>query len=249
MAGSTTTRQAVIVAAGFGSRLQALRPGGHLIKPLEPVGGVPILRRVIATTMAAGIEEVILVTGHMAVELEAAVASWGVGGKVRFVRNDRYDLGNGISLLCGARACAGDFVLLMSDHLFEAENLTGLLAAGRGGDGAVLAIDRKIESCFDLADATKVVVEGERILEIDKDLGHFNAIDTGMFLISGEVVQLLSAVVKRHGDASISEAMKEFIGEGRMGAYDVGSGRWHDVDTPEMFEEAERLIAAGIFSG
>jgi 1L-myo-inositol 1-phosphate cytidylyltransferase len=247
--GSVATNQAVIVAAGFGSRLQALRPGGQLIKPLEPVGGVPILRRVMETALARGIEEIVLVTGHMAEELEAAVATWNLGGKIRFVRNERYDLGNGISLLCGARACEGDFVLLMSDHLFDGDNLAGLLAAGRGDNGASLAIDRNVEGCFDLEDATKVLLDGDRILEIDKQLARYNAIDTGMFLISGEVVQLLDAVVARHGDASISDAMKQFIALGRMGAYDVGAGRWHDVDTPEMFLEAQRLVGEGFFAG
>lgn len=243
------TRQAVIVAAGFGSRLQALRPGGQLIKPLEPVGGRAILRRVIDTALGTGLEDVVLVTGHMAEELEAVVDSWGLGGCVRYVRNDRYDLGNGVSLLCGARACVGDFVLLMSDHLFEPGNLNGLLAAGRGSNGAVLAIDRKVSSCFDLDDATKVVADGDRILEIGKQLGEYNAIDTGMFLISEEVVQLLDEVMASRGDASISDAMTQFIGQGRMGAYDVGAGLWHDVDTPEMLAEAERLCAAGIFAG
>lgn len=249
MVASIATRQAVVVAAGFGSRLQALRPGGQLIKPLEPVGGVPILRRVIETTLAVGISEVVLVTGHMAEDLEAAVGSWALGDSVRFVRNDRYDLGNGVSLLCGARECRGDFVLLMSDHLFQPRNLSGLLAAGRRDNGAVLAIDRKIASCFDLDDATKVVADGERILEIGKQLSSYNAIDTGMFLISAEVVPLLDEVMERCGDASISDAMTQFIGQGRMGGYDVGDGRWHDVDTPEMYREAERLVAAGHFSG
>jgi 1L-myo-inositol 1-phosphate cytidylyltransferase len=247
--GTVATNQAVIVAAGFGSRLQALRPGGQLIKPLEPVGGVPILRRVMETSLATGIEEVVLVTGHMAAELEAAVATWELGGKILFVRNDRYDLGNGISLLCGARACEGDFVLLMSDHLFEGDNLAGLLRTGRGANGATLAVDRKIDGCFDLDDATKVFLDGPRILEIDKQLKRYNAIDTGMFLISSEVVQLLEEVVALRGDASISDAMKQFIAQGRMGAFDVGDGRWHDVDTPEMFLEAERLVAAGFFAG
>jgi 1L-myo-inositol 1-phosphate cytidylyltransferase len=247
MTGKTRIRQAVIVAAGFGSRLQAMRPGGELIKPLEPVGGVPILRRVLSTAFACGIEEVILVTGFMAEALEAAVSAWELAGPVRFVRNERYDLSNGISLLCGARECEGDFVLLMSDHLFDGENLRGLLAAGIGDDGAVLAIDRKVDECFDLDDATKVVTEGDRIVSIGKQLEEYNAIDTGMFLISSRVVELLAGAVAERGDASISDAMTRFIREGKMGGWDIGSGLWQDVDTPEMLSEAERLVAEGRF--
>ncbi len=248
MTQSIATQQAVIVAAGFGSRLQAMRPGGQLIKPLEPVGGIPILHRVMTTALVCGIEEIVLVTGHMAETLEGAVASWDLGSKVRFVRNDLFHLANGVSLLSGARECPGDFVLLMSDHLFDSENLRGLLAAGRGTNGAVLAIDRKVEACFDLDDATKVVTQGGQIMAIGKELAKYDAIDTGMFLIGSEVVPLLDAEMTHRGDASISDAMTRFIAQGRMGGFDVGEGLWQDVDTPEMLLEAERLVAAGKFS-
>jgi len=240
-------KEGVIVAAGLGSRLQPLRPGGELIKPLEPVGGIPILRRVLEAGFAAGLEDLVLVTGHMGDELQAAVSAWPLAGRVRFVFNARFRLANGVSLYEGARRCAGDFALLMSDHLFQLSNLEGLLDEGLDGRGAVLAVDRKLDRIFDMADATKVVVEGSRIVEIGKELVSYNAVDTGMFLISREIVDLLGRFIDSRGDASISQGMARFIAAGRMGAFDVGDGMWQDVDTPEMLTHAERLVTEGVF--
>ncbi len=240
-------RQAVVVAAGFGSRLQAMRPGGSLIKPLEPVGGRPILMRVLDGAFAAGIEEAVIVVGHMADVVESTVRKWPVAGPVRFVFNPRYELSNGVSLYHGARECSGDFVLLMSDHLFEGRTLKRLTARGLAGDMAVLAVDHKIADVFDLDDATKVVAEGDRVAQIGKDLSTYNCIDTGMFLLSSQVTPRLEALIQAEGDASISRVMKQLIAERRMGAFDIGDGFWQDVDTPEMLHEAESAIADGRF--
>lgn len=242
-------RQAVIVAAGFGSRLQAMRPGGSLIKPLEPVGGRPILMRVLDCAFSAGIEEAVIVVGHMADVVESTVRKWPVAGAVRFVLNPRYELSNGVSLYHGARECSGHFVLLMSDHLFQAETLASMTRRGLAGDLAVLAVDSKIDQVFDLDDATKVVAEGDRIVQIGKNLASYNCVDTGMFLLSGDVTPRLEALIRDEGDASISRAMKQFIAERRMGAFDIGDGFWQDVDTLEMLREAERALAEGKFSG
>lgn len=243
----TRIREAVVVAAGVGSRMQGLRPGGELVKSLEPVGGRPILRWVLELAVDAGIEEVVLVVGFMAEKLVHEVSRWPVGKRVRFAHNPRYMLSNGVSLWVGARECRGDFALLMSDHLFQEKNLVGLLDRGLKGMGAVLAVDRKIGSIFDLEDATRVEVDGDRVVAIGKGLAKFNAIDTGMFLVSGESERELAAMIEQTGDATITGLMQRYIEEGRMGAYDVGAGIWQDVDTPEMLAEAERLVALGVF--
>jgi choline kinase len=237
------------VAAGFGSRLQPLRPGGELIKPLEPVGGTPLLKRVIATALRCGLSRVVVVVGHLAETVVRVVESWGFSDRVAFVHNPRYELSNGVSLLCGARACAGDFVLLMSDHLFQAGSLSGILARGLAGDRAVLAVDRKIAQVFDLDDATKVQTEGDRIVGLGKALTRYDAVDTGLFLVSRLVAEDLSRLVEATGDASISGAMARAIAARSMGAFDIGEGLWQDVDTPEMLLNAERLVRQGIFGG
>ena len=57
---------ALIVAAGFGSRLRAVSPS----KPLTPVNGVPLIERVIRAAKDGGATAFTIVTGHEAALVE-----------------------------------------------------------------------------------------------------------------------------------------------------------------------------------
>ena len=58
---------ALIIAAGFGSRLASLSPS----KPLTPIAGVPLIDLGVRQAAAAGVARVVVVTGYEAERLEA----------------------------------------------------------------------------------------------------------------------------------------------------------------------------------
>jgi molybdenum cofactor cytidylyltransferase len=66
---SRTTVGAVLLAAGAGSRL------GGRPKALLELGGVPLVMRQLVALSGAGVDEVVLVLGHHADAIEAAVAA------------------------------------------------------------------------------------------------------------------------------------------------------------------------------
>jgi len=239
MTGSFGVTEAVICAAGLGRRLCAR------LKPLVEICGTPLLKCVIERCFAAGIERVTLVTGHRAEELRAAAESWELSDRIGFAYNPDFRGCNGLSLFRGADACSSDFALLMADHLFEPGNLTGLLERGLAGACAVLAVDKKLDEVFDLDDATKVREHDGRVAAIGKDLADYNAVDTGMFLLSRDAVLHARGTIPQGADPSISAVMRCFIAAEAMAAHDVGKGRWQDVDTPAMLREAERLMQTG----
>ena len=51
---------ALIIAAGYGSRLRDLSES----KPLTPVAGKPLIELGVRQAMTAGVERVVVVTGH-----------------------------------------------------------------------------------------------------------------------------------------------------------------------------------------
>ncbi len=241
-------REVVIVAAGLGSRLQSMGSGEVVLKPLCQVGGKPLLAWVMEKCARSGVETVHLVTGFEAGRLVDAVSSWDLKLQVKPAFNPDFKLSNGISLLVGAKQTAGDFALLMSDHLFEDATLTRMLNLDLGADKAVLGVDYKIDQVFDLDDATRVLSQGDRIIDIGKSIDKYNCVDTGMFVLSKQAtVSALEEAVVRRGDASISDAMKLFIGTGAMRAWDLGTALWQDVDDPAMFGNAEELLSRGVF--
>ena len=95
--------KAVIIAAGRGSRLKGRYE--HVPKPLVTVAGVGLLKRTILTAKRAGITDFAIVTGYRADEIRAAIESdEQVDVNIDWVSNDRWEEGNGISVLVAQEA-------------------------------------------------------------------------------------------------------------------------------------------------
>jgi choline kinase len=234
----------LILAAGFGSRLEAAK-GPSRLKPLLAVAGEPLIVRVIRGMERAGCRRVLVVTGFLADELESElVRAYDGPVDLGFVRNPEYQKSNGLSVLAAAAELKAPFLLSMSDHLLG-DDLLALAKNHRPlTGGAALLVDYKIDSVFDLDDATKVRSDGSRLVDIGKQLSDYDCIDTGLFVGTSGLVTALQAVRAERGDASLSEGVARLAQSGRMELLDIGSGFWADVDTPEMLADAEARLRA-----
>ncbi len=233
----------VILAAGNGLRLSSLSP---LPKPLVSIDARPLLDRVLATLITTGLRRVKIVVGHAAESIRRHPFPSASGMEIEWIENSRYSRPNGISLLCAEGRVRAPFVLLMADHLFEADTLRRLVREPCPADGAVLAVDRKVDVVYDLADATKVVTRNATLEKIGKDLAVYDAIDTGMFLCSDALFAAMRASASRGGE-SLSDGVATLGRAGRVRTWDIGPAVWIDVDTPGARDEAERMVRAGCF--
>jgi len=236
----TRTRHALIIAAGEGMRFGTAT---HLCpKPLLEVAEVPIIQRVLLTAREAGIDRFTVVTGHCAQVLEDFLSHRSPGNiTVECLRNDRWRRPNGLSVLAGEGHVPDPFVLLMADHLFDAAILQKLLAAPPVGDHCRLAVDLRLEKVFDLEDATKVMVEDGRVMDIGKDLKDYNAVDTGIFLCSYAIFEALRRAVAR-GRESLSDGIRDLALSHRMEAFPIGDLFWQDIDDACALKEAEKAF-------
>ena len=89
---SRTTVGAVLLAAGAGSRL------GGRPKALLELGGVPLVMRQLVALSGAGVDEVVVVLGHHADAIEAAVNQF----PITITRNPAPDDGQASSVRIGA---------------------------------------------------------------------------------------------------------------------------------------------------
>jgi 1L-myo-inositol 1-phosphate cytidylyltransferase len=134
--------------------------------------------------------------------------------------------------------------LLMADHIFEPETARVLLRQRLAPGEVILAVDPNIDRIFDLDDATKVRRESDRIVDIGKEIAHYDALDTGMFLCSPALFDRLEAAAAKDGNCSLSDGMRQLIRERRLRALEIGEAQWQDLDTPEALAYAE-----GVFGG
>ena len=231
---------ALIIAAGAGSRLQEVT--GSVPKPLLPLAGVPLIKRIILTSHKVGITRFVIVTGHAADQFhEVLDGDPQLDGLIDWVHNDVWQQPNGVSVLAARKRIDGPFALLMADHLFEEQTLGRLLQEPMQSDECLLAVDSKIDLVYDIDDATKVYTEDGRILEINKQLDRYNAIDTGMFVCTPALFEALESA-RRDDGCSLSDGIQTLARNGKMRVHDIGDGFWQDIDTPDMLNHAEDML-------
>ena len=234
------TRLALILAAGFGSRIAAR--SGEDPKPLVQVNGAPLLEHIMTGAKDAGIERFVIVVGYRGQAIREWYERHPVPGvQVTWIENPNFEKENGFSVLSARKAIRENFLLLMADHIFEPEAARSLLRQPVGGDEVILAIDRKIDRVFDLDDATKVRLEQDRVVGIGKLLQSYNALDTGMFLCSEALFGWLEqAAVNGHG--SLSDGLRLMAEAGKFRGFDIGDLQWQDVDTPAALDYAQEVF-------
>ena len=231
----------VILAAGFGSRLRGVSEATEL-KPLTVVAGLPLLQGAVRGLEVAGCERVVVVVGHGKDDVVASLVGYRGKAEIVFADNPRYDLKNGVSVLCARPHLLGErFVLAMADHVIEDQVMYLAGAHVPPEAGATLLVDKKLETIFDMDDATKVLADDEgRIVRIGKTLTEYNCVDVGVFVCTTALMDRIAEVYERTGDASLSDGVQALAATGRMTVLDIGWGFWQDVDTPEMMAHAER---------
>lgn len=235
--------QAVILAAGVGSRLRPLtdrRPKAAL-----PLGGQPLVAHALESLAACGVSSAVVVAGYAREALLEALPRVP-GLRVTVVDNPEYARTNTLaSLVCAAPALDdGDVFLLDGDVMFEREVLVRLR-----GPGTRLAVDRATP--LD-ADAVKVALVRERIVAIGKELPdgvRGVAESIGIAKIAGAIVPSLFAV--GHGllaagasQAYYEAAFERLIATGTaFDAADVTGLRWVEIDDHEDLARARALFA------
>ena len=235
-----TVNQCLILAAGNGSRIASVAAG--VPKPLVPLCGVPLLEHVMMSAREAGIERFVIVAGYRADLIRRWLRERSMSGiSVTLIENREYHKANGISALAARAELNQPFLLLMSDHIFEPRTAKALLAQPLADDEVILAVDSKIDCVFDLDDATKVQRERNYITGIGKDLQSYDALDTGMFLCSPALFNHLE-VVRKDGDCSLSDGMRNLAQAWKFRAFEIGDGHWQDIDSPQALAHAEETF-------
>ena len=235
-------KEGIILAAGVGSRLNA---GANLsvAKPLASVDSLALLLRTIRSLELAECTNVLIVLGYQADTIKEFVTTNHSGpAVVKFVKNENYKLQNGISVLCARPFVCKEYILTMADHILDDKIMLQLVNHCPPDGGATLCVDYKVDSIFDLKDATKVLSNGPLIKQIGKDITEYNCIDTGVFIGTDGLMDAIDRIYGQEGDASLSEGVQLLADEGLMETLDIKDAFWQDVDNMDMLLHAEKLL-------
>jgi len=120
-------RQAVIMAGGLGSRLKSRTKS--MPKGFLEIDGIPIVEQSIKKLFAAGVEEIIIGTGHCSEWFDRLVEKYHC---IKTVKNDRYaETGSMGTLACCIPHIWSDALILESDLIYEDTGLNILINDSR----------------------------------------------------------------------------------------------------------------------
>lgn len=230
--------KALILAAGLGIRQ---KENGDS-KPLIPLLGLSLIERVILTAKKSGIKEFQIVIGYNGKRIQRHLGNggkWGVN--IDYIHNDEWIKSNGISVLKAKDFIHEPFILLMADHLFDAEILSELQKQATRNDECILCVDQNYHKYLDIDDATKVFIKGSKIKDIGKQLSHSNGIDAGIFLCTPAIFDALEESIA-NGDESLSGGIRILANRGKMKAFKISGKYWLDVDDDTALKNAKPLL-------
>jgi choline kinase/phosphoglycolate phosphatase-like HAD superfamily hydrolase/phosphatidylglycerophosphate synthase len=233
----------VVLASGMGSRLRSKTSP----KPLVELGGISLVERALAGASRAGFDEVVVVTGYRAEQIDRHVleVSRRRGIAVTVVRNERYREGNGLSALAARdRVGSEPFALVMADHVFSPSLLQRLKQASVEPGEVLVVVDRGlgVATGVDAGDAMKVRIADGWIRAIGKQLALYDAFDVGAFVCGPTLFDAIEMAVAA-GDSSLAGAVQVLADAGVARALPIGDDEWwFDVDTPRDYRNGSRHI-------
>ncbi len=223
--------QAVILAAGQGTRLRAASP----VKPLTPVAGRPLILHTLDRLREGGATSAVIVLGYEAGQIRAVLAAADTL-PLTLVDNPDWAEPNGVSLLAAAPHLEASVLLCMADHLVAPALYAAMIGHDLGHDALALGIDRRLgHPWVDEDDVTRVATRGTRIVAIGKHLPVYDAYDCGVFIITSALADELRSL---HAPG-LSDGVRALAAQGRAGIVDISVHDWLDIDDPRALALAE----------
>lgn len=232
--------KALILAAGFGSRLAPLTD--DCPKALVEVCGTPILARQIENLLENGITDISVIVGYKAEKIEAFVAA--AYPTVKTIRADDYRTTNNMYSAWLGRDAMQDtpFLMMNADVYFDASVIAALLRLP-AQDAIVVDVGAYME------ESMKVIEKDGRLTAISKEISKEDAlgasIDVYKFSPTGGKAFFAKCAeyiedrkeLKKWSEVALNDILPDVL----FTACPL-EGRWVEIDNFDDLETAKRLF-------
>lgn len=225
--------KAVVLAAGEGTRMRPLtekRP-----KPLLPVGGKPLLKRVLESCLGE-VDGFVLVVGYREEEIRNHFGSGYEGIPIEYV-TQKEQKGTAHAVGCASKVVDTRFLVLNGDVLISDDFIETLLDI----DGNALTVKPVSDpSSYGVVDMDDGVVEG--ITEKPSDPPS-NLANLGMYVFEPVVFDYIEATREsERGEIEITDTITSMVGDNHVFRGVRYSGDWLDVGRPWELLEANSSV-------
>lgn len=253
---SHVPKKAVILAAGFGTRLRPLtdlRP-----KPLVEVHGVSILHNALRNLEAIGVRDVSIVVGYRKDAIQYACGRRFGGLEIDYIESSVFDkTGSAYSLWLARHALLqGDSYLLEGDVFFEEDALRRLRDDASSDAADVAPFDERMEGSAVVLGPDGIITE-VRMKQTAADLtanGGPTLFKTmNLLRFSGEtlrkvIVPVLDDLIGSGATKAYTEELLAHLIEKKglkLGATRCDDLKWYEIDSADDLRIAEDLFSPG----
>lgn len=233
------TKTAVILAAGFGSRLHGIWFGEP--KGLIPVGGVSLLDRSFAILKENGIERIVIGTGHKAEAFEMMKTRYP---EIETIYSHDYATTSSFATLSKMSGILNEDVLVLeSDLLYDRRAIEFLLKHEE--KNVVLSSD-----ITDLGDEVFLEVnEDQHLVNLSKDpkqLKKIHSVLVGINKLSASYLRGLfdhsAELLAQNQKMDYEKAFASHHGKEPIKVIAMDNLAWTEIDTPEHYEYAVKSV-------
>lgn len=238
--------KAVILAAGIAARLRPLTD--NTPKCLLKIGGKTILERTLDNLLFYNLNDIVIVTGYLKVQIERFVAEHYPKINVKYIYNDKYDSTNNIYSLWMTKDLVTDseMIMLDSDILFDKKILEKLIESGYSNCLA-LRTDQKLseeEIKVRLNEDTSIA-EISKTVDLKLAVGESIGIEKFSVEFNKELFKILDRkiIIEKVHNIFYEAAFQDAINEGsKIFSVDISPLKCIELDFAEDIELASKEV-------
>jgi len=229
--------KALVLCGGLGTRLRAVLP--NIPKPMAPISGKPFLDYILIWLKKRGIEDVILLAGYKAEQIETHVKDGRQYGLNVGYSIEPEPLGTAGAIKYASKNChiGDEFLLINGDTYFDVE-LDSLISFHRSKNALVTITLRLVE---EVSRYGLVSVNDEYRITQFKE----KANSSGEGLINGGIYVLNSAIldfIPENRSISLeTEIFPQIVKDEKIFGYPEG-GHFIDIGIPKDYELSQKLL-------
>ena len=232
--------KAVIMAGGKGTRISSIT-NDEIPKPMLKIGDKPILEHQIECLKKNGIDEIIIIVGHLG---EVISEYFGDGSKIdvniEYIKEDEDNpLGTAGSLFYLKDKLVGNFVLVFGDVFFDVD-FKKMIEFHEKHNSIATLLTHPNSHPFD-SDLLIVnddnVVTGFDSKENDRSTYDYqNIVNSGIYVFSDEILKLITEPVKLSIEKDV---ISKYINKGKVYSYH-STEYVKDMGTPDRYESVNK---------
>lgn len=233
----------IILAGGVGSRLYPLTKATN--KCLLPVGGVPMVYRMIDLFTASGIEDIMLITGTE--HAGQAISLLGSGADLKCSMTYRVqDKANGIASalkLCKSFCANEKFVVILGDNIFSSHDLISKeIVEFKDSPDSFKLFAKKVPDphrfgvpVYDSNGRVVDIVEKPKVPPCDKAI-------VGLYCYTSEAFDVIEDLQPSpRGEYEISDVSAWFVKNRTGKVFDIDCD-WVDAGTQDSYRKANEMV-------